>query len=320
MTSEEALTLIEAATDPGALFGSDPARQYRKLARLTHPDAHPGDARTAAAFAKLAGLWQRRTRGATGGTDRLFAAGDLANLYEHEDGLLKIVRDPADNDLMDREAKALAHLRTRGERRYRAYVPLLVRFQVHNDPVTGVRRLANVIGKLDGFRTLAQVKEAYPDGLDPRDAAWMWRRLLVALGFASHAGLIHGAVLPGHVLIHPDEHGLVLIDWCYSMPMPSARPAAVPGAYKDWYPAEVLDGDPVGPDLDIYLATKCMTDLVGDNLPRELAAFARGCTLASPRHRPQDAWRLLGELDQVLERLYGPRKFRPFTMKEKNNG
>jgi hypothetical protein len=30
--------------------------------------------------------------------------------------------------------------------------------------------------------------------------------------------------------------------------------------------------------------------------------------------RPQDAWRLLAEFDELLERLYGPRTFRPFAM------
>ena len=38
------------------------------------------------------------------------ARGDIANLYEHERGLLKLARDPADNDLLDREAAALTRL------------------------------------------------------------------------------------------------------------------------------------------------------------------------------------------------------------------
>jgi hypothetical protein len=64
------------------------------------------------------------------------------------------------------------------------------------DVITGLQRRANVIGRLTGFRTLAQVRAAYPRGVDPRDAAWMWRRLLVAVGAAHRAGVIHGAVLP----------------------------------------------------------------------------------------------------------------------------
>jgi adenylosuccinate synthase len=41
MTGEEALLLIETATGPRALFGRDPGRDFRRLPRLTHPDAHP---------------------------------------------------------------------------------------------------------------------------------------------------------------------------------------------------------------------------------------------------------------------------------------
>jgi hypothetical protein len=57
-----------------------------------------------------------------------------------------------------------------------------------------------------------------------------------------------------------------------------------------------------------------MAELIGGRAPAGIAAFARGCLLASPGRRPQDAWRLLAEFDELLERLYGPRTFRPFAM------
>ena len=139
-----------------------------------------------------------------------------------------------------------------------------------------------MIARLDGFRNLAEVRDAFPGGVDPRDAAWMWRRLLVAVGAAHRAGLIHGAVLPEHVMIHPGEHGLVLVDWCYSGPVPAVRLRTAVRRYLDWYPPEVLAGEPAGPDLDIWLATRCMTELVGPRMPAPMAAFARGCLLASP--------------------------------------
>ena len=106
----------------------------------------------------------------------------------------------------------------------------------------------------------------------------------------------------------------MLVDWCYSVPAPAGRIQAVVQRYQRWYPPEVLAGDPAGPDLDIWLATRCMTELVGRQLPARMAAFARGCLLASPRRRPQDAWRLLAEFDELLEQLYGPRTYRPFAM------
>jgi hypothetical protein len=125
---------------------------------------------------------------------------------------------------------------------------------------------------------------------------------------------VHGAVLPPHVLIEPEDHGLTLVDWCYATggPRPGTLPA-VPAGYRDWYPPEVKSGYVPGPDLDIYLGTTCMLRLIAvGQVPGPLAAFAAGCLLAHPRRRPGDAWALLHELDEVLERLYGPRRFRPF--------
>jgi hypothetical protein len=308
--SAEAIALIEAARVPGDVFGSDAARAYRRLARLTHPDAHPGDARAAGAFAKLATLWREHQ----GGFGVLVARGDIANLYRVSQGLLKVARDPADNDLMRAEATALTQLRDRVDTPLRAYFPELVQARRQQDPRSGVQRRANVIGALAGFRSLAEVRAAFPGGIDPRDAAWMWRRLLVAIGAAHRAGLIHGAVLPDHVMIHPAEHGLVLVDWCYSGPAPASRIRAVVSRYLDWYPPEILAGQPADADLDIWLATRAMTDLIGGGMPAAMAAFARGGQLARPSRRPADAWLLLAEFDDLLGRLYGPRTFRPFAM------
>ena len=310
VTTAEAIALIEAAGGPGDLFGRDGTAAYRRLARLTHPDSHPGDTRAAGAFARLAVLWRQHQDW----HGRLFARGDIANLYQAGTSLLKVPRDPADNDLMRAETTALATLRTRVAPSWAAYFPAPVRAQRQRDPGSGTERWVNVIGRLDGFRTLAEVRAAYPGGIDPRDAAWMWRRLLVAVGAAHRAGLIHGAVLPVHVMIHPAEHGLVLVDWCYSRRAAEGRLRAVVGSYRDWYPPEVRTGGAAGPDLDIWLATRCMTELVGPLMPARMAAFARGCLLAGPRRRPADAWALLAEFDELLDRLYGPRRFRPFAM------
>jgi hypothetical protein len=44
--------------------------------------------------------------------------------------------------------------------------------------------------------------------------------------------------------------------------------------------------------------------------------FAR-CLQTDPRRRPQQAWQLLGEFDQLIEALWGPRQFREFRMPSK---
>jgi hypothetical protein len=308
-TTDKAIDLIEAARKPADLFGRDAARRYRLLAKLTHPDAHAGDLRAAAAFAKLADLWQRHSQV----SGPVVARGDLANLYQVSRGLLKLPRNPADNDLMDREAAGLRTLARHVPERLSAYFPRLIEVHRVRDPKTGAERRGNVLGTLDGFVSLAELGRRQPGGLDPRDAAWMWRRLLVALGAAHHAGVSHGAVIPEHVLIHPADHGLVLVDWCYSG-QPGVPLPAIVARYRGWYPPEALSARRSGPATDIWLATACMTALIGARMPKPLGAFASGCQIANPARRPQDAWQLLAELDDLLERLYGPRKFRPFVI------
>ena len=326
------------------------ARTYRRLARVLHPDRAPvgreADARRA--FATLATLWEQYQRLATHGhvpgtasgealvTRRhLYRIGDLvgrtaiANVYAVDygdetsagEGLLKLPRDPRDNDLMRREAAALAALLREGDRQFRAFAPVLVDAFEHREPASGTQRQGVVTaGTLAGFHTLAQVRAAYPDGVDPRDAAWMWRRLLVALDYAHGARVVHGAVLPENVLIHAELHGLVLVDWCYSASRPGERIPAIVEEYRSWYPPEVTARRAPSAATDIHLATHCMQYLIGqDAMPRALANFARGCTLPDEPLRPHDARRLLAELDDVLERLYGRRTFRPFAMPSPTN-
>lgn len=314
MTTDEAIAFVERATAEELFGRDDPARAYRRLARLVHPD-RVGPAGTRA-FARLSQIWRERgrirSREGVYATADLRFTGDLANLYRVPEGHLKLARDPACNDLMAREAAALRRLAERGDPRYLPYVPRLVDAFRHKDG--GVTRRANVVATADRLHSLAEVARKRPGGLDPRDAAWMWRRLLVALGLAHRAGVVHGAVLPEHVLVEPHDHGVVLVDWCYSATGPGERVAAIVPRYRDRYPAEVLDRGTPGPYTDLAMAARLMADLMGDGAPKPLRRFADGCQLASPRQRPDDAWKLLGELDELLHRLYGPRRFRPFTI------
>jgi Protein kinase domain len=308
VTTDEAIALITAAATPAALFGSDPDRMYRQLARAVHPDTHPGNA-AEAAFKRLTGLRDAHSNG----DESLIARGDIANLYRAGPGLIaKIPRDPADSDLIRTEAKSLRTLATEADPKLAAFYPRLAGTARQKDPATGAVRQVNTIGELEGFVTLAAVQAAYPAGLDPRDAAWMWRRLLAALGGAHRAGLVHGAVVPTNVLIHPAEHGLVIADWCYSGPGPEHKLPAAPCDYLSFYPPEVLAGTPAGQDCDIWAATTCMTTLIGAALPRQMRAFTRGCQL--PAARETDAWAVLADFDDLIGRMYGPRRFRPFAM------
>jgi hypothetical protein len=325
VNTTEAIAAVLAARTPADLFdGSDPpVRVYRRLARLTHPDVAPVGPLGAAAFARLAELWSQYASGITISTGRrvyrvgsLVRTGGVCHLYEiGADMLLKLPRRPGDNDLMQREAAALTAIARSADPRHLPYVPRLVESFRHR--ADGVERRANVISRVPaGFVTLAEIG---PGSLDPRDAAWIWRRLLVAIGLAHQAGVVHGAVFGHHVLVHPIEHGLVLVDWCQSVPVGSPLTAAL-ARHRDEYPPEVTARQPATEATDVYLATRCVAALMGDSPPRPIRAFIRGCTLAPQRQRPHDAWRLLAELDELLQRLYGPRKYRPLILKEAHHG
>jgi serine/threonine protein kinase len=312
---EEAVAAIGRATAFGELAGgADPLAAYRRLLRIVHPDVAPAARRAAAtaATAALSALFTRKDvlttrRGSYRLGDRI-ARGDLADLTAlDDDKLLKLPRRPADNDMVRAEITALTTLHGTSDPRYRAYAPRLVEAFVHEDD-SGVRREAVVLERLAGFLPLTGMEHR----LDPRDVAWIWRRLLTGLGWAHRAGVVHGAVLPEHVLIHPERHGVVLVDWCYSV-APGQPVAAIVSRHRAAYPPEVLDKRPATPATDIHMASGLALRLIADP-PAPIRRFAAGCRYAAPRMRPQDAWQLLAELDELLEKLYGPRTFRPFTV------
>ena len=228
--------------------------------------------------------------------------------------LLKVARETDNNTFLRAEAAALSGLNQRGEAKLAAYAPeLFESFDTAGDD--GLDRTVNVMTDTSSFVSLARVAQAFPDGLDARDVAWMWRRLLVAVGYAHRAGIIHTAVIPENVLVEPAQHGLVLTNWYYAQEAPNL--VAASGLFSgrmDIYAPEILDGEQVNTTADIFMATRTISSLFDNATSQHLTNFARGCMLDSPVARPDDAWELLKELDGLLEQLFGPRRFRPFAM------
>jgi hypothetical protein len=156
--------------------------------------------------------------------------------------------------------------------------------------------------------------------------AWMWRRLLVVLGFAHANRIIHGAVLPQNIWIQPEQHGLMLTNWASAVVDPGysgERISAIDADHVDWYPEEIFKQKLPIFGLDILFAARCMVDLLGGDpvsgilpvsVPWPIKSFFYGCILPLKRV-PQDAWALKEEFDELLERLWGERKFHPFRMK-----
>ncbi len=238
----------------------------------------------------------------------------------------KIARTAADNDLVQAEARTLRHLRAdKSLRRLLPFVPECFDSFLY-DAGRADPRQVNVVERVPSVFSLEEIHTHYPRGIDPKHAAWMWRKLLIALGLAQARGVVHGAVLPPCVLIEPAQHGLILDNWLYALLNPiesGAHLTAIVSAYEDWYPAEVFTKQPVTPGLDIFMGARCLVYLLGGDpltgelpnaVPKAMASFFRGCLLPAPQHRPRQAWDLLTEFTELIERLWGPRTFQPFAM------
>lgn len=232
-----------------------------------------------------------------------------------------MARLPADNDLIEAEDHALRHLARHREGKFHLYLaePLA-------DSITLRGRAANVLPYLGsfGFHTLSEVLMAYTDGIDYRDFAWMFKRALVVLGWAHRKGLVHGSVIPPHLLIHPTGHGAKLIDWCYSVGRESKTSIkAFSGAYRSYVPPEVFAKQFPMPSTDIYMLAKCSVALLGGNVetnempdavPAEIQDMLRACLVERPSARPLDAWTLHDRFDKILQKLVGRPRYRPFSL------
>ena len=260
-----------------------------------------------------------------------FASGDICDLYRavatgsHEHLVFKIAKVVADNDLVQNEARVIKHIRNNKDfERLLMYVPELF------DSFKERGKQVNILKLLEGFYTLKEIREHYRQGVDPKDAAWMARRLLIALGLFTANGAVYGATTPEHIMIHPD-HGLVLVDCSYGVIAPAKtgeRISAIPVAYENWYPPEVKTKRMPTPATDLYMAAECMLYVMGGNpmtgfipntVPQEIQEFFRRCLKTSINDRPQEPWDLFNEFTRLIEKLWGPRKFRPFFMPDKIN-
>lgn len=344
--------LIQSATTPESLFGplDGPDLEarlklldlhFRKAAKAIHPDKVSVERKAEATllFAKLSALHtkakQKLQAGAYGQkepeTVRLVkspahlyrlsgppTAGDVADVYACQDEtdlnlVCKIVRGSPDNDLMQAECTALKAFQSPEfpEKDFFRYFPQLhENFQIRDK--SGAVRQVNVMRRIQGHVSLEAVMRQYPDGLDYRDTAWMYKRLLACLGHAHRKGFVHGAVLPCHVLVDPIGHGAKLVDWCYSTKGQPLK--AMVSRFDGFYPPEVKAKKPVTSATDIYMATVCVSWLTDANVPTQIRSFWQSCLLKNPAARPDDAWALHEEFDQLLSRLVGRPRYRKLEM------
>jgi hypothetical protein len=106
---------------------------------------------------------------------------------------------------------------------------------------------------------------------------------------------------------------LILIDWSYAVKI--GEPIKALASTGD-YPDEVTGKKPASTATDIFMAARTMAWVGGGDtrMAPPLRSHFRGASASGQTSRPQSAWWLLNEYTEMIEKLWGPRRFHEFTM------
>lgn len=265
--------------------------------------------------------------------DTKLGTGDATDVFlAHRDArlshrvVLKVLRAEEDADLLAREWRVLGELRKTGTEASDFFRRLLPQRVAHGrlrlidgDAARTPGRSwaggpwASAFGHRPGFEaTFEDVRATFGARLDPRHLVWMWKRMLDLLGWVHRAGLVHGGVLPGHLLVHPAAHGVTLLGWgtaTWRAGRGRERLPARSAAYLDLYPT--LAGPPE-PGFDLRMSARSVLWLArGVTVPRPLRRLLEDCAERPPM---TDGWALRERLTEVAKEVYGPPRFVPFAM------
>lgn len=178
--------------------------------------------------------------------------------------------------------------------------------------------LALVMSYIPG-PTLEQVaKKAGP--LDAELVAWISERVLNALKYLHFNGVVHGDIKPQNIIVQPDSHQIVLVDFGLSMVKPN-KDSDPKGFTPVFSSPEQLNGSPLVPESDLYSlgmtmlyalsgsAESAQRTEVPSDVPDVLCEFIKRLLVREVRQRPN--WKdedLSESFRQVRERAFGRKR------------
>jgi len=253
------------------------------------------------------------------------ARGEISDVFQvvrqrwpGERALLKVLRNRDDAPLFDQEWRALTRLAEcdgPGLPILRNRLPQPIVCEPH--PSSGWPRM--LLGWSPGFEhTFEDVRGALPSGVDARAAVWMWRRVLEILSAVHRNGLVHGAVLPQHLLVERGEHGVRLVGFsCANEPDAALLAVCLP--YERFYPRAMLDGARLRPEYDVAMSARAILFVLGarddgrlpSGVPAPLAALLES---AADGRGELDAWALRERVGAVGRQVFGRPTFCPLEI------
>lgn len=278
---------------------------YHALAKIYHPD-HGGDAKRLKGINEAYAILSHEDKreeyddarqdksGVTMGNYKVLEAiaeGGFGVTYKGEHTLTK---DPvcikhcsmissAHDDVLIQETKSIWDLR-------HFSLPVMRDLQRLDDG-----SLALIMSYIPG-PTLEQLVEK-AGKIEPESVAWITERILNALLYLHHHGVIHGDIKPQNVIIQPENHSVVLVDFGLAMVKPGGSAKAM--GYTPVYAApEQIAGKTLLPASDYYSlgmlmiyalngGKKVEKKVVPTTVPNAMSSFISTLTRTDVLSRPQ---------------------------------
>lgn len=233
--------------------------------------------------------------------------GDFCNCFVTEGKeLIKIPRVAKDNLKTKKEAEVLNAVWKAAPQNAKQFFPELRR-TIRLERKDG-ERICNIFPHFSAHHsgrgyTLEEVIKAYPKGVDLRNAAWMFNRLILALETLHFSDYIHGNLTPSNFIIFPETHYGMLISFT------SAGKEGDKASIKSEYSSS---DDILSTSADIYSAVKIMRKLLGSTpVTKRMEGIFKSCELAWGNNSAQAVF---DDFKDALFRHFGPPTRAEFTM------
>lgn len=251
-------------------------------------------------------------------------AGRLAR-WPSELVVIKVLRDENAIPLYKNEWETINSLMKSQVNGAEFYTTLLPQPVLHGRIATGTfnGKMANIYRWQSGFKkTLADVKRAYPQGVEPRQIIWVWRRILEMLNFIHLSGYVHNGIELANLLIQENEHGIRLVGFAEAGKADKTTKNNLDGI---WH--KINGQKSATKQMDLIMSARCLVELLGGDsekgklptsVPEPLAKIVtRLATADEISARDENAWQIREELGQISDQVYGPPVFCPISMSEK---
>lgn len=244
--------------------------------------------------------------------------------------LIKILRKTENEHFLDVEWETLHQLlrsRATGADVFSRMIPQPVVYgKATGGAFSGSKTL--ILRWESGFHhTFEEVCRHYPEGIPARASIWVWRRILETLAFLHDSGYVHGAIVPAHLLVQQNDHGVRLVGYGRSGRI-NAPVDARGDSLRPYFPTPTQKWKVLSPQLDIAMSAKCIIKILGGDpdtltlpttVPSRLADAIIKYAQPDPKYPSNiSAWTIHQELGRIADTVYGSPVFIPIEMPRKS--